>query len=151
MAKERQLHSTVLDGFWADVGQPADFLVGSALYLASLRQKFPADLATSITDLVPTPKGVASIIPDGYHILGNVLIDPTSIIGPASKIGPNVVIGPGVIIGVGARLSNCVVMASAIIKDVHYTNAVCLCQYEYCRVALDRWKMGAVGQCVCVG
>ena len=39
MAKDGQLHSTPLIGFWADVGQPKDFLSGMNLYLESQRKK----------------------------------------------------------------------------------------------------------------
>jgi mannose-1-phosphate guanylyltransferase len=104
MARDGQLHATPLIGFWADVGQPKDFLTGSALYLESMRKKKPDTLA-----LGPLYKG-------------SVLVDPTATIGPGSKIGPNVVIGPNVIIGSGVRLNNCVVMKGASIKDYAWVN-----------------------------
>lgn len=100
MAAEKQLHSIPLKGFWADVGQPKDFLTGTALYLESLREKDPSTLAT------------------GKNITGNVLIDPTAKIGNNCKIGPNVTIGPGVVIGDGVRLKSSVLMKECNIKDV---------------------------------
>ncbi|KAI8911691.1 nucleotide-diphospho-sugar transferase [Gorgonomyces haynaldii] len=99
MARDGQLHATPLEGFWADVGQPKDFLTGTGLYLESLRKKTPQLLAS------------------GSHISGNVLIDETAKIGNLCKIGPNVVIGPGVIVGDGVRLANAVIMRGAHCKD----------------------------------
>jgi mannose-1-phosphate guanylyltransferase len=100
MAAENQLHSIPLEGFWADVGQPKDFLIGTALYLESLKKKEPASLVT------------------GKHITGNVMIDPTAKIGNNCKIGPNVTIGAGVVVGDGVRLKSCVLMKECHIKDV---------------------------------
>lgn len=56
MAAEGQLYAQVLDGFWMDVGQPKDFLIGSNLYLASLR------------------KQSSGLLAEGDNIIGNVLI-----------------------------------------------------------------------------
>ena len=58
-----------------DVGQPADFLTGMCMYLGSLRQKKPGDLANMA------------------GIVGNVLVDPSAKIGKYCRIGPNVTIG----------------------------------------------------------
>jgi mannose-1-phosphate guanylyltransferase len=99
MARDGQLHATPLIGFWADVGQPKDFLTGTALYLTSLSQKSKEKLAS------------------GEHVVGNVLIDETAKIGPGCKLGPNVVIGPNANIGTGVRLSNTVIMGGATVKD----------------------------------
>lgn len=102
MAAEGQLHVMDLEGFWADVGQPKDFIVGTQLYLASLKKKNPSALVTETSDAI---------------ITGNVLIDPTAKIGSKCKIGPNVVIGPNCVIGDGVRLSNCVLMPHVTAKD----------------------------------
>lgn len=37
MAKEGVLFAIDLPGFWMDIGQPKDFLIGTKLYLDSLR------------------------------------------------------------------------------------------------------------------
>lgn len=103
MVADGQLHAFDLDGFWADVGQPKDYLSGTVLYLAHLRAtKSPllADPATS-----PWVYG------------GNVLVDKTAKIDPSAVIGPNVVLGPGVVIGAGVRLQRCVIMENAKVKD----------------------------------
>ena len=99
MARDGQLHATPLVGFWADVGQPKDFLTGTALYLNSLFQQKSPDLAS------------------GDHIVGNVIIHQSVKLGPGCKIGPNVVIGPNVTIGTGVRLSSTVLMAGVNVKD----------------------------------
>ncbi|RKO84941.1 nucleotide-diphospho-sugar transferase [Blyttiomyces helicus] len=99
MAADGQIHSTPLEGFWADVGQPKDFLSGTSLYLESVRKNFPSTLAS------------------GSHIVGNVLQDPSAKVGSGCKIGPDVVIGPGVVIGDGVRLERVVVMKGGIVRD----------------------------------
>nr|CAG8454587.1 12950_t:CDS:2 [Entrophospora candida] len=102
MAKDTQLHSFDLEGYWMDVGQPKDFLTGTFLYLSNLAKKQPNLLASSACD---------------YIYKGNVLVDETSQIGTDCKIGPNVTIGPKVVIGNGVRLENCVILEGARIKD----------------------------------
>ncbi|WAR25874.1 GMPPB-like protein [Mya arenaria] len=39
MAKDGQLYTMELQGFWMDVGQPKDFLTGMCMYLTSLKKK----------------------------------------------------------------------------------------------------------------
>ncbi len=46
MAEERQLYAMVLPGFWMDIGQPPDYLVGMRLYLASRAARAGAELTT---------------------------------------------------------------------------------------------------------
>jgi mannose-1-phosphate guanylyltransferase len=75
MAQGGVLFAMDLEGFWMDVGQPKDFLLGSGLYLAHIRQKSPKLLAASTSDV---------------FIQGDVLVHPTANIGPNCKIGPNV-------------------------------------------------------------
>ena len=38
MAQDKELYSIVLDGFWMDIGQPKDYVAGTALYLDFVRQ-----------------------------------------------------------------------------------------------------------------
>jgi mannose-1-phosphate guanylyltransferase len=99
MARDGQLHATPLVGFWADVGQPKDFLAGSSLYLESQNAK------------------MTGILSKDAFVVGNVLIHPSAKIGEGCKIGPNVVIGPNTTIGAGVRVNDAVVMAGAMIKD----------------------------------
>jgi len=94
MAKDGQLYCMVLPGFWMDIGQPKDFLAGTALYLTHIE----AHKSSS----VKLAKG------EGIH--GPVLIDPTAQIGKGVSIGPNVTIGPNCVIEEGVRLKNCVLL-----------------------------------------
>jgi len=86
MAKESKLFCMELPGFWADVGQPADFRSGTALNLASLRESAPDTLAS------------------GEPFEGNVMVAPDAVIGKGCRIGPDVVVGPGCVVGDGVRL-----------------------------------------------
>lgn len=109
MARDGQLHVMNLDGFWADVGQPKDFLIGSSLYLASLN--------TVAKSLLADPQSYKS-----SEIAGSVMIHESATIGTGCKIGPSVVIGPNCKIGDGVRLSNCVLMPNSTVKDVFLNN-----------------------------
>ncbi|KAI8909257.1 nucleotide-diphospho-sugar transferase [Powellomyces hirtus] len=102
MARDGQLHAMPLKGFWADVGQPKDFLIGSALYLNSVSQKNAGSLKS------------------GEGIVGNVLAHASSKIGAKCVIGPNVVLGPNTIIGDGVRISNAVIMEGSTVRDNAY-------------------------------
>jgi mannose-1-phosphate guanylyltransferase len=96
MASDHQLYSMILEGFWMDIGQPKDFLIGNKLYLNSLRKKNENMLAK------------------GDNIIGNVLIDPTAKVHSDAILGPDVTIGPGVVIEEGARLQR-----TSVFKDAH--------------------------------
>lgn len=100
MARDAALHAFDLNGFWMDVGQPRDYLLGLGLYLDSLRQKNPQMLA-----------------PADPSIIGSVMIDSSVKIGHHCLIGPNVSIGPGAIIEDGVRLHNCAILEGARIKS----------------------------------
>jgi len=92
MAGEGQLYSMVLPGFWMDVGQPRDFLLGTGLYLKSLEHRKAPELSSG----------------KGFH--GGVLIDPSAKIGQNCVIGPDVTIGPNCVVGDGVRLKQCVLL-----------------------------------------
>ncbi|GBF96427.1 mannose-1-phosphate guanylyltransferase-like [Raphidocelis subcapitata] len=97
IAADGKLFAFTLPGYWMDVGQPKDYLLGLNLHLASLRTNSPKELAS------------------GPSFSGNVLAHPTAKVGGGCKIGPDVSIGEGCVIGDGVRLSNCVVMRG--VKD----------------------------------
>ncbi len=92
MAAENDLYVYALDGYWMDIGQPKDYLVGHKLFLDSLRHKQPERLAS------------------GPQIKGDVLIDPSAKVDPTAELGPNVVIGANVVVGPGQRIYNTTVM-----------------------------------------
>ncbi len=126
-----------LEGFWADVGQPKDFLIGTGLYLGYLAKKEPEKLTKTI---------------EGSQVVGSILVDPSAKIGKNCKIGPNVVIGPKCVVGDGVRLNNAVIMTSGAVKDVRFVSCclyaskllVCSCQRLYCRMVLFCWPLGTL-------
>ena len=105
MAKDRELCSFELEGFWMDIGQPKDFLSGSELYLAFAAQK-----------------GNVERMETGEKFRGNVIVDETASIAEGSLIGPNVCIGPGVRIEAGTRIANTVVLAGTTIGAHSWIN-----------------------------
>jgi mannose-1-phosphate guanylyltransferase len=99
MAGDGQLYAMDLKGFWMDIGQPKDYLIGMCLYLASDKYKKinEAEIAKSPED-------------KSYTIVDDTVICAKSAkIGKGSVIGPNVVIGENVVIGDGVRLQRSVV------------------------------------------
>lgn len=92
MASEGVLYVMELKGFWADIGQPMDYLVGQSFLLDSYAKDEPKKLTT------------------GDGIEGNVIIHSTSKIGNGCLIGPHVVIGENCVINDGARLQRCAIL-----------------------------------------
>lgn len=92
MASEGMLYVMELKGFWADVGQPKDYLTGQGMRLAALANQDPHELTNA------------------DYVTGNVLIHPSAKIGKGCKIGPDVVIGSDCVVGDGARLSKCTLL-----------------------------------------
>jgi mannose-1-phosphate guanylyltransferase len=112
VAQAGGLYSHDLHGFWMDVGQPKDYIIGTALFLDSLEKKHPERLSKRA------------------GIVGNVLIDETASIGKDCQIGPSVIIGPGVTIQDGVRLSRSTVMEGSTIKAhscIHNSIIGCNC------------------------
>lgn len=104
MAAAGELYVMELEGFWADVGQPSDYLTGTALKLASMRQKSPSALAS------------------GPDYVGNVLVDPTATVGTGCRIGPDVVVGPGCVVEDGVRLQKTVLLPGAKVRSHAYVH-----------------------------
>jgi len=105
MAKEGELYTFQLEGFWADLGTPKDYVHASGLFLSDLAGKGGKELA-----------------PKSNNIVGNVLIDSTAMIHDNCLLGPNVVIGPGVVVKSGARIKNSVVLDKAIVGENSYVD-----------------------------
>ncbi len=105
MAAAGSLYVMELEGFWADVGQPKDFLTGMGLKLNSMRNT--------------TAEALAS----GPDFVGNVLVDPTATIGEGCCIGPDVVIGPGCAVGDGVRLQKATLLPGARYALMHLCQA----------------------------
>jgi mannose-1-phosphate guanylyltransferase len=99
LAADGVLYVHELSGYWADIGQPKDYLRGMALHLQSLRLRGSAELAA------------------GPAFIGNVLVDPTAMIGKECRIGPDVVVGAGCVIEDGVRLKTSTLLPGSRVKS----------------------------------
>lgn len=109
IASEGYLNSIELRGFWKDLGNPRDFIIGQRLYLEHLRK---------------TGIQVHSWI-KGVEIIQPVLISITATINSGSIIGPNVVIGENVRIGFSVSIRDSSVMDGAYIgSKSHIFNSI---------------------------
>ncbi|KAL8272214.1 hypothetical protein Esti_003879 [Eimeria stiedai] len=144
LAAEGRLFCFHLQGYWADIGQPKDFLEGMSLYLQDLRvhrEGGPQSAGDPLTGGLPdaaagppvgapqnaSPRGdeftLVSMpsqemgLVEGPNIIGNVLVDPSATIGEGSVLGPNVSVDSGVSIGRGCRLKNCAIMRGVRVSD----------------------------------
>ncbi|TBU04419.1 nucleotidyl transferase [Hamiltosporidium magnivora] len=92
MANEKKLNCYELKGFWMDIGQPKDYLIGQSLYLKYLK------------------------IPE------NTIMNESCKIGEGCKIGPNVVIGNNVTIGNYVCIQNSTIFDGCVIGDGCFIN-----------------------------
>lgn len=104
MAEEGMLYVMELKGFWADVGQPKDYLAGQTMRLAAYAREEPERLAKS------------------EQMIGNVLVHPDANVHPNAVLGPDVVVGPGCFVGDGARLKGTTLLAGAKIGRHSYVS-----------------------------
>ena len=102
LVQERRFFSLKLNHFWMDIGQPADFLKGSELFLEHLRRTKPHLLAT------------------GEGILGNVLVHPSAKVHPDSLLGPDVCVGENCVVAAGARLQTVCLFADSSVGRSSY-------------------------------
>lgn len=95
MADEGLLYVMELKGFWADVGQPKDYLAGQTMRLESFARNNPEYLAS------------------GDHIDGNVLIHKSAKVSSSALVGPDVVIGADCVVADGARVKGTTLLKGA--------------------------------------
>lgn len=98
MADEGMLYVMELKGYWADIGQPKDYLLGQQMCLEAMKRDGEGLLA------------------GGEDYMGNVLVHPTARVGKGCVIGPDVVIGRGCVVGDGCRLRGCALLAGCVVK-----------------------------------
>merc|ERR1712000_373004 len=91
MAEAGELFAMDLEGFWMDVGQPGDYLVGMGMHLESLKQH-------QSESLYQKKDG------DDFEVIQPVLIHPSAKIGRGCVLGPDVSIAKDCVIGDGNRL-----------------------------------------------
>jgi mannose-1-phosphate guanylyltransferase len=102
MASEGQLHIVELEGFWKDIGQPSDFLIGAKLYLKHLSNNGDEWLSK------------------GENFRECVLIHPSAVVADDAVIGPNVSIGENCVIESGARIKNSCIFPNTKISSHAY-------------------------------
>ena len=87
-----------LDGYWMDIGQPKDYLIGQKMFLQSKRDQSGDELAK------------------GSNIIGDVWIHPSAEVDPTSVIGPNVVIGERCRVGPGNKIYDATILSKTVIE-----------------------------------
>jgi len=118
LAAQNALYAMTLEGFWADVGQPRDFLRGTELFLAwradQLLKKKQQQQEDAKTTTIAT---VTSTATKSWSEVGNVLVDPTATIEEGAVLGPNVVVGAGCRVGRFARLRDTTLLPTSRVGD----------------------------------
>ena len=112
IAADGKLFAFGLSGYWADIGQPKDFIKGMKMHLASAAAKLSKNLNES------EEQARCFEIKQS----GTVMIGKQTVIGEGSVVGPNVVIGSDCKIGKGVRLSNCTIFDRTRIEDFAHVN-----------------------------
>lgn len=118
LAARGSLYAMPLEGFWADVGQPKDFIRGTGLYLdwiasgdAGAERK--AEAMGAADEMAA--KG-------NFTVIQPCLIDPSAAIGRGSVVGPYAVIGRGCKVAEGARVKNSTLLPGAVVGESAYVN-----------------------------
>jgi mannose-1-phosphate guanylyltransferase len=109
MAAAGQLFAMDLQGFWMDVGQPGDYLVGLGMLLDSLKKD-------------NSPQLYVKKQSDDFEVIQPVLIHPSAKIGRKSVIGPNVTIAADCVVGEGTRLQNTALMEGVEVANSSWIN-----------------------------
>eukprot|EP01129_Flabellula_baltica_P001738 TRINITY_DN11664_c0_g1_i1.p1 TRINITY_DN11664_c0_g1~~TRINITY_DN11664_c0_g1_i1.p1 ORF type:complete len:381 (+),score=89.44 TRINITY_DN11664_c0_g1_i1:46-1143(+) len=100
MSTEGELYAMELLGFWMDVGQPKDYLLGMCKYL---NYAYENDDETVKHD-------------DDPRFISPVLIDPSAKVGKNCLIGPYVSIGPNVVIEDGVRIRRSTLLSNVTVR-----------------------------------
>lgn len=96
MAAEETLYQLELPGYWMDIGQPKDYLIGQGMYIKSQLEK--GTLAAGAT----------------------AIIHPSAQVADSAQLGVNVVIGENCVIGEGCRLRNSTILAGTVLKPYSF-------------------------------
>jgi len=114
IAADGKLFCFTLQGYWADIGQPRDFLRGMKMHLAH---------SYSHSNEATSPRSVLHKSGADYEVRGaTVVVGANTKLGAGSVLGPNVVVGNNCVIGKGVRLSNCTIFDNSKIGDHAHVN-----------------------------
>lgn len=118
MAQAKELFAYHLPGFWMDIGQPKDYLIGLGKFLPAIEGTPKAVNLKSEATHKPNGR-------DNYVVKGCVIIHPTAKIGAGSVIGPNVTIGANCQIGEACRLENAAIFDNSRVgPGCHISNSI---------------------------
>lgn len=97
LAERGTLYAMGLDGFWADVGQPKDFIRGTGLYLDWIASG----------EAGPERKAEAMGAAEEMAAKGGFTVIQPCLIDPAASIASGAVVGPYAVIGAGCKVAGC--------------------------------------------
>ncbi|AYU78883.1 GDP-mannose pyrophosphorylase [Leishmania donovani] len=106
MAAEGQLYAFNLEGFWMDVGQPKDYILGMTKFIPSLVHG-NRETEQLHTEAVEHQRG------GRFTVIGASLIDPSAKIGDGAVIGPYASIGANCVIGESCRIDNAAILENS--------------------------------------
>ncbi|CBZ27145.1 mannose-1-phosphate guanyltransferase [Leishmania mexicana MHOM/GT/2001/U1103] len=106
MAAEGELYAFNLEGFWMDVGQPKDYILGMTKFIPSLLDgdRKTEQLHTEATEHQHGGR---------FTVVGASLIDPSAKIGDGAVIGPCASIGANCVIGESCRIDNAAILENS--------------------------------------
>lgn len=138
MAKRREIYAYALHGFWMDIGQPRDYLIGHKMYLGNTAAKKrtscaePQDCGASIQTCTHESGAGGGVHEDprGAHTHSecsksgkmrssrpkHLLMHPTAIVSPEAVLGENTVLGALVVVEALAEIENAVIFEGSIVK-----------------------------------
>ncbi|GJD06773.1 Mannose-1-phosphate guanyltransferase beta [Galdieria sulphuraria] len=122
LAAEGLLYAVELDSFWADIGQPKDYLTGMCLYLSNIRNKEPENIMYGPEFIGPDCViGRDCIVEDGVRLIRTTLL-PGTRVKSHSWISDSI-IGWQCTIGEWVRIENNTVLGEDVsVSDEIYVN-----------------------------
>ncbi|CAJ1024878.1 MobA-like NTP transferase domain/Nucleotidyl transferase/Bacterial transferase hexapeptide (six repeats), putative [Leishmania lindenbergi] len=103
MASEGQLYAFNVEGFWMDIGQPKDYILGMTKFIESLVSG-GCETEQLRTEAKEHQNG------GRFAVVGASLIHPTAKIGDGAVIGPHASIGANCVIGESCRINNAAIL-----------------------------------------
>ncbi len=116
MARDGQLYCMELEGFWADIGQPRDYLDGLRMFLPAVA----ADPERAAAFGVVSAERAAAA---GYAVVGAVAVHPSATIAAGALLGPNVTIGANCKVGPHTRIANSAIFEGTVVGAAAYVSS----------------------------
>jgi len=106
IAQRGRLYAFPLEGFWADVGQPRDFLRGTGLLLPVLPN----------SDRNDKGKTAERAAREKWTAVSPVLVADDAVVEEGAVLGPNAVVGSGCRVASGARVVNSTLLENSCVE-----------------------------------